>query len=401
MTTGRPSWNPVVSMVKGTAIILMVAGHSLPVGNWFRDYIYMFHMPLFFFVSGYCFKSKHLSDWRGFAYRRLRGLWWPFVKYGVPAVLLHNVFCWVNLYGAACSVEPYSASQILKAVAMQFAMSGAEPLLGAYWFLNTLLGASVLFYFSLRWLGCRWGFVALMAGSAGCLLLMPYVGMLRIVFRMFFAASYMMVGHCASVHLLGKPLGHTLWLAAVLALVVGVATLFLPHEMTDATLPTLLPCMVVAVAGVSALWLLCERLHGRWPQSRLIMWLAYAGDNTLVILTWHFLCFKLVTLLIVMMNHLPMSQLAHIPIIEEFASQGWWLAYLAAGVLLPLTFNDFRFLIRMKSILSILVALLLLLNLCSCTGNVFTVIPEARPELLAQDGACHHHQPFLGMEILV
>ena len=48
-------------------------------------------------------------------------------------------------------------------------------------------------------------------------------------------------------------MGLPLWLAAVLALVVGVATLFLPHEMTDATLPTLLPCMVVAVAGVSAL----------------------------------------------------------------------------------------------------------------------------------------------------
>lgn len=343
MKTGSTLWNPVVSMVKGAAIILMVAGHSLPVGNWFRYYIYMFHMPLFFFVSGYCFKSKYLVDWRGFGFRRLRGLWWPFVKYGVPAVLLHNVFCCANLYGSACGVEPYGASQMLKAVALQFAMSGAEPLLGAYWFLNTLMGASVLFYAGLRWLGRRWGFVALMAGSAVCLLLMPHAGVLRIVFRMFFAASYMMVGHWASVHLAGKPLRGPSWLAAVLALVVGVATLFLPHEMTDATLPTLLPCMVVAVAGVSALWLLCERWHGCWPQSSPVRWLSYAGDHTLAILTWHFLCFKLVTLVIVVTNHLPMSQLAHIPIIEEYAAQGWWLAYLLAGVLLPLTFSRCTF----------------------------------------------------------
>ena len=65
--------------------------------------------------------------------------------------------------------------------------------------------------------------------------------------------------------------------------------------------------------------------------------------GTLAILTWPFLCFKLVTLVIVVTNHLPMSQLAHIHIIEEYAAQGWWLAYLLAGVLLPLTFSRCTF----------------------------------------------------------
>ena len=183
--------NPVISMVKGIAIILVVIGHTLPYDNWFRNYIYMFHVPLFFFVSGYCFKEKYLCDWMTFVGHRLRGLWWPFVKYGVPMVLLHNVLCSLHIYGPLCDVAPYTFPQMGKAVLKQFAMSGAEPLLGAYWFLNTLFGASLLFYVCRKWIGRKWSLAVLTAGSAVSLILMPQGDVLRIVFRMFFAGTYM------------------------------------------------------------------------------------------------------------------------------------------------------------------------------------------------------------------
>ena len=60
--------------------------------------------------------------------------------------------------------------------------------------------------------------------------------------------------------------------------------------------------------------------------------LDYLGDHTLSILTWHFLCFKVVTLLIIGIYRLPIEQLAAIPILEEQAAQGWWLVYVLAGV---------------------------------------------------------------------
>ena len=346
--------NSIVSMVKGIAIVLMVTGHSLPVDNVFRNYIYMFHMPLFFFVSGYCFKEKYLGDWRSFVRRRLRGLWWPFVKYGVPMVLLHNVFCALHVYGPPCDVTPYTLPQMAKAVLMQFAMSGAEPLLGAYWFLNTLLGASLLFYACRRVAGRRWTLVLLLAGSVVCLLLMPRVGGMRIVFRMFFAGGYMALGHLfkgfEKFRMIELKNGVVI---VALGVVVGVGEIFLPHEMTDATLPTMLPCMVIAVAGVLMLWGVCERLgeslvgtevrgteYERSPvrnycacaTKRFAAVLDYLGDHTLSILTWHFLCFKVVTLLIIGIYRLPIEQLAVIPILKEQAAQGWWLVYVLAGV---------------------------------------------------------------------
>lgn len=47
-----------IDLSKGIAIILMVIGHSLPDHHPFRDWIYSFHMPLFFMMSGMTFTPK-------------------------------------------------------------------------------------------------------------------------------------------------------------------------------------------------------------------------------------------------------------------------------------------------------------------------------------------------------
>jgi fucose 4-O-acetylase-like acetyltransferase len=329
LTTGR---NRVVDMMKGLAIFLVVVGHSLPYGGWARNYIYMFHVPLFFFVSGYCFKEKYLGDWKTFVRHRVKGLWWPFVKYGVPMVLLHNLFCQLHLYGPLCEVAPYSLQDTAKAVARQFVMSGAEPLLGTYWFLNTLFGASLLFYVFRRMTGRAWTVALLTVGTVASLLLMPHVETLRIVFRMFLAGVYLALGHLFS----SVPMQHIANRHAILplAVLVGIGVLFLPHEMTDATLPTLLPSIVVAVAGILMCWGLCRWMlaPGVRIVSRLSAALDYVGRRTLTVMTWHLLCFKAVTLLIIGLYCLPIERLEVIPVLEEQTSQGWWPAYVLAGM---------------------------------------------------------------------
>ena len=55
--------------------------------------------------------------------------------------------------------------------------------------------------------------------------------------------------------------------------------------------------------------------------------LDFIGKNTLTILTWHFLAFKLVSLLIIDIYDLPIERLAEFPVITEYSKQGWWIAY--------------------------------------------------------------------------
>ena len=89
--------NNAVSIAKGVAIILMVMAHTR-CGIWWQYYINMFHMPLFLFMSGYCFKIGYLEDWRTYIKKRVTGIYWPFVKWSVLFLLLHNVFFMLNIY---------------------------------------------------------------------------------------------------------------------------------------------------------------------------------------------------------------------------------------------------------------------------------------------------------------
>lgn len=64
----------------------------------------------------------------------------------------------------------------------------------------------------------------------------------------------------------------------------------------------------------------------------------FIGNNTLVILTWHFLSFKIVSLTIILIYELPIECLAEFPVVAEYAKQGWWIAYFLIGTFAPLAF---------------------------------------------------------------
>ena len=49
----RIAW---VDVAKGIAILLVIIGHTVNFGSATRNFIFSFHMPLFFILSGYTFK---------------------------------------------------------------------------------------------------------------------------------------------------------------------------------------------------------------------------------------------------------------------------------------------------------------------------------------------------------
>lgn len=68
-----------VTIAKAIGILLMVAVHG-GMQKYGADFIVMFHMPLFFFVSGYCFKEKHLNSLPQFVKKRIKGLYKPYIN---------------------------------------------------------------------------------------------------------------------------------------------------------------------------------------------------------------------------------------------------------------------------------------------------------------------------------
>lgn len=149
------NYNPSIGYLKALGIILMVFGHT---GNamHFNTFVYMFHMPLFFIASGYCFKLKYLETPGRFLCNKVRGIWWPYVKWSLLFLLLHNVFFHINLYNGQYGYNGnvshlYSVSEMGHlAFAIVTKMHGTEQLLGGYWFLNALFFGSLISWVVIR-----------------------------------------------------------------------------------------------------------------------------------------------------------------------------------------------------------------------------------------------------------
>lgn len=139
-------WSKIVNMAKGMAIILMVLGHT-GFANYGERFIYMFHMPLFFFLSGYCFKESYLNDFKTFTKKRIKGAYWPYVKWGVLFLLLHNLLFKCHIYDQDYGAYAYGMKDyFIKVVKIVGSMTHAEPLLGGYWFLHTYFFSSFILF---------------------------------------------------------------------------------------------------------------------------------------------------------------------------------------------------------------------------------------------------------------
>lgn len=57
MTQTRKCRVEYVDLFRGIGIIIMIMGH-IGFGRLFDHYIHAFHMPMFFFASGYFFKKS-------------------------------------------------------------------------------------------------------------------------------------------------------------------------------------------------------------------------------------------------------------------------------------------------------------------------------------------------------
>lgn len=83
-----------IDIAKGIAIILMVIGHSsLP--TMINRWIFAFHMPLFFIVSGWTTNWEKYTL-RSFIQRRLNSLILPFFVYSSIVLVVHVIYGWMS-----------------------------------------------------------------------------------------------------------------------------------------------------------------------------------------------------------------------------------------------------------------------------------------------------------------
>lgn len=327
--------NNTLTYLKGMAIILMVLGHSGCGIPYVTPFIYMFHMPLFFLLSGFCFKEKYLSQPRVYIWKRIKRLYWPYVKYGLIFLWLRNLFFSIHVYD-----EHYGwiRERITIAEGLELSthivlhLGGVDCLLGGFWFVRVLFLGTIIAYLSKLLL--KNTFLA----AAPCLLIAIILNHTQWFIPMLhpqtFAASFLfLTGYALSEYKMPQ---FSVFFSLLCLAVTFAGSFFWYMGMGPAFYDNMkfLPYLITATLATWSLKSLFERWHEKpaWLQRLL----SYAGKNTISILAFHFLAFKLISFLIVEMNDLPIGMIAEYPFIKGFAENGWWLAYWCVGTVIPL-----------------------------------------------------------------
>ena len=327
-----------VTIAKGLCIILVVMCHSrCPI--IIQNLFVMFAMPLFFLMSGYCFKEKYLNDTWSFAKKRITGIYWPYVKWSLLFLLLHNVFFYLNIYNGEYGFNGkvsalYSISDYLShAISIITKMGGHEQLLGAYWFMKLLFVGSFIFFFVVKILrSSLWGLIILLALTV-CLSFFDWnIPYFHIGTRECFAAFFIYVGYLYKSHQLAWHRSPWLWCVAAILVVCG--SKFWYTTMHTYEYWIVLPYAITATLAVLSVFYLGQRIAEK-SDSRMTRFLVYTGNHTMEVLTWHFLSLKIVSLLLIFLYGLSIYQLSEFPVIEQYATQGWWIVYLIIGVGVP------------------------------------------------------------------
>lgn len=133
--------NKQISIAKGIGIILVVVGHS-GCPEYLHTFIYSFHMALFYFCSALFYDERKIFNKpRDFVFRKIKGLYWPYVKWSVIFILLHNLF-----YSIGFNNDHLSYTEMYINIKRSIrCMWQGERFLGAYWFLPSLLGEIIIF----------------------------------------------------------------------------------------------------------------------------------------------------------------------------------------------------------------------------------------------------------------
>lgn len=254
MQAKRIEW---IDLAKGMAIFLMVCGHtSIPanLSNW----IWSFHMPLFFIVSGMLFYPNRYPSFSSFVTKRCRTLLLPWIVFTIVTVC-------------------YSPAESLRL------LSGCHNLF-ALWFLPVIFLTELIGFYimKIRFWGGKLIFAVLLA-TIGFIMDMHDVSLPFDIEVCLYATLFYVVGYVSRERIMKT---ESKWLMIVLLLGLNVLlSLMLPRTDMAAN-----HCgwyginAINAMVGTMAFFLLAKKTENLSAQNFLRRFLAWAGANTIVIL---------------------------------------------------------------------------------------------------------------------
>ena len=347
--------NYEIDILKGLAIILFVMGHTNFGGTQF---IYLFHMAVFFIASGYFYNSKKIVDFHGFiqyCLKKMKSLWFPYALWNTIFVLCNNLFIKLNVYTDNSGILDYTSNQFqvvhhhmnlvesLKEILKGVFFLGGTTLGGAFWFLRMLFIISILFAFI--------GYIIYKCKikEKGMYIIQ---GVISVVFLLI--GYYMSVKGISLIGNIQRVFScYILYYLGILVRNVKFDKIAYKLGIMGISIAGLLVCLNYGNISLGSnsypnpVFLLVASLLGwglMYEIAYFITKIKYVnkaisclGKYSLNIMILHFLAFKIVSYIQVFMYEKPKYLVASFPVLYNHGA--WWVIYTIVGVCIPVLFT--------------------------------------------------------------
>lgn len=277
--TRRIEW---IDLARGVAIILVVLAH-VPIPHTLKSYIYSFHLPLFFVLSGFLLYGRMDMPAEKFIVKRIKGLVLPYFIFSFIDILF-----WALVNGA----HRESINLQLNGTLLAIRTSPLTVHNSALWFLTSLFVSELAVYGIYRLTKARSTVITLVLAAVfvgGATYNMAGGGPLPwAIDTIPFVAAFLWIGYQFAAHYekwtraISRQSSHAIFAASSLA-VVSLAAWYVNGrvDMWSSLFGSYLLYMVGGVAGAGLVIMLFDRYVRRAPL------LSYIGQNSLIVFALH------------------------------------------------------------------------------------------------------------------
>lgn len=316
----------MIDIARGICLLLVVYAHAKGPKN---GMIYLFHMPFFFFISGYLHNTE--KDWKSFSIKRFQNYYIPFAFWNTAVTFGRLIFGNMNIRTALKQVF-----WVLLAVEKD------GKVMGATWFLGGLFLVSVIYKLletvtrkiRQRHLILFVFFVLTAAGAYYHKL--PHMQSRTVILAAFYAAGVLSrrLGfdpekHC-DPRLMILAFAFFLWIGQGMHVNMGTNVYrTMPRFMITSLLGTYF-VLSLSVFLAKRMNVLLKRFNDL---------LAYIGRRGIDLVIWQFVAFWAVTTFQQYLKNGSFAEFMKGKAIAD-TTNGWWFLYFLAGMILPLLWTD-------------------------------------------------------------
>lgn len=342
-----------IDILKGIGILLVIIGHSY---GPCRNFIYLFHMPLFFMAAGYCMSSKYSNDICGvltLICKRLKSLWLPYFLINSIFLLLNNTFIKLNLYTTDKRFLDvpignefglgivFDVQELLSRLIHTLLFNRSTQLTGPSWFLEVLFFVTVLYIIidytikkvfpkNKELIFCLHAIISFVIFVIGCTLRNnAFFSKYRASTILVVLLLFEMGGWFRNIKL---PIKVQYVFSIVAFVILSVISSYGYVELSENSYTSPVFLVVSSILGWIMIYGLSRWISNSDRLTKTAAILSFYGKNTMPIIFVHCLCFKPITLLQLKLYNLPDYMLAAFPVL--YRNGIWWIVYSACSIAL-------------------------------------------------------------------